>query len=247
MNQNFKLTGAPNFRDLGGLPTTTGRKVRFHRLLRSDHLGALQADDLAALASTLGESIRVLDLRGETERQSAMCVIPGATVHSLPIEPSIVQKLSELMGAGTPPSAQETVGLMQDTYRNFVRVNTPRFSDLFGHALEQQEAPLVFHCTAGKDRTGLAAALLLLALDVDADVVMDDYLHTNVRLADRIPAGVLPPQVARVLWSVQPEFLQAAYEVIDADYGNVANYLKSGIGLGNAELERLRSLYLQVP
>ena len=247
MNKAFQLSGAPNFRDLGGLRTADGRAVRHHRLLRSDHLGALQPEDLVALSDSLGESIRVLDLRGETERQSALCVIPGATVHSLPIEPSIVQKLSELMGAGTPPSGEETVSLMQDTYRNFVRVNTPRFADLFGHALAQNPAPLVFHCTAGKDRTGLAAALLLLALDVPPGVVMDDYLQTNVRLAGRLPTGALPVHVAQVLWSVQPAFLEAAYGVIDAEHGGVANYLRAGIGLGDAEFARLRELYLQSP
>ena len=245
MSQPFKLSGAPNFRDLGGYPTDTGHTVRRHRLFRSDHLGALESQDLSALAASLGESVRVLDLRGVSEREEAACAIPGATVHSLPIEPTIVQKLSSLLEAGHELTADDTVALMQDTYRGFVRHNTPRFAALFTHVLDAHEAPVVFHCTAGKDRTGFAAALVLRALGVPQDAVMQDYLHTNERLADRVPSGALPPQVARVLWRVQPEFLHAAFEAVDADFGSLEAYFRDGLGLGGAERDRLRRLYLE--
>lgn len=244
MPQLLTLTGAPNFRDLGGYATASGATVRRHRLFRSDHLGALRASDISTLNSALGENVRVLDLRGASERETAACAIPGATVHSLPIEPTVVQKLSELLGEGHPVSAAETVALMQDTYRGFVRGNTPRFASLFSHLLEAHEAPLVFHCTAGKDRTGFAAALILRALDVPHEVVVDDYLHTNTRLAGKIPSGALPPQVAKVLWSVQPDFLQAAFDAVESDYAGLDGYFREGLGLGESERERLKSLYL---
>src|SRR6185369_5508513 len=206
MPPSLNLTGASNFRDLGGLQTASGLTIRRRRLFRSDHLGSLEASDLAPLAATLGHSIRVLDLRGIAERETAVCVIPGAAVHSLPIEPTIVQKLSELLAAGHRLTVADTVALMQDTYRGFVRGNTQRFAALFAHLLDAHDEPVVFHCTAGKDRTGFAAALLLRALEVPQEAVMRDYLHTNERLAGRVPSGALPPQVAKVLWSVQPEF-----------------------------------------
>src|SRR4051794_35754780 len=163
------LTGASNFRDLGGYRTASGQITRQRRLLRSDHLGNLAPSDISVLASHLGAAVRVLDLRGVTEREAAVCAIPGATVHSLPIEPTIVQKLTDVIASGEKLTGADTVALMQETYRNFVRANTPRFASLFAHALEPHHAPLVFHCTAGKDRTGLAAALLLRALDVPQD------------------------------------------------------------------------------
>ena len=240
----MQLTGAPNFRDLGGYATTSGHAVRRRRLFRSDHLGALHPEDISQIGSALGESVRVLDLRGTAERESAACVIPNAIVHSLPIEPSIVQRLNDLLAAGTEISAADTVALMQDTYRGFVRVNTQRFADLFGHVLESHAAPIVFHCTAGKDRTGFAAALLLLALGVPRDVVMRDYLITNERLAGRLHPGTLPPAVGAVLWSVQEDFLHAAFEAVDADYGGVDAYLHKGIGLGPSQMQRLREMYL---
>ncbi|HSV44533.1 MAG TPA: tyrosine-protein phosphatase, partial [Ramlibacter sp.] len=150
------LTGAPNFRDLGGHVTAGGRTVRHGRLFRSDHLADLSPADLALLASALGPAPRVIDLRGTAEREAAACAIAGATVHSLPIEPTIVQRLAGLLEAGERLTAETTVALMQETYRNFVRHNTPRFADLFRHVLDDAPGPLVFHCTAGKDRTGFA-------------------------------------------------------------------------------------------
>jgi protein-tyrosine phosphatase len=134
MTVPLALTGAPNFRDLGGYTGAGGRRVRHHRLFRSDHLAHLAPADVQALTNTLGPNVRVLDLRGEAERATAACAIPGATVHSLPIEPTVVQRLTDLLAAGQPPSSEETVALMQDTYRGFVRGNTPRFAQLFAHA-----------------------------------------------------------------------------------------------------------------
>ena len=133
---------------------------------------------------------------------------------------------------------------MQDTYRAFVRHNTHRFSSLFGHLLESDD-PLVFHCTAGKDRTGFAAALILRALGVPQDDVMRDYLLTNERLKPKSEWKGLDPEVAVVLYRVQPEFLDAAFETVDQTYGGVEAYFREGLGLREAERARLRELYLE--
>jgi protein-tyrosine phosphatase len=244
----LELAGASNFRDLGGYVADGGRTVRRWRLLRSDHLAFLEPRDLSVLAERLGHGVRVLDLRGVAEREAAACAIPSATVHSLPIEPTVVQKLADLLDAGHRITAAETVALMQETYRNFVDVNTPRFAALFGHVLEADASPLVFHCTAGKDRTGFAAALILRSLGVSEGDVMRDYLLTNERLKmpDASRHG-LTPEVGAVLWRVQPEFLQAAFEAVQAGYGGLEGYLRDGLGLREPERERLRELYLETP
>jgi len=245
---SIRLRGASNFRDLGGYVADAGRRVRRFRLLRSDHLANLRPEDLSVLATRLGKSVRVLDLRGVAERKTAACVIPTATVHSLPIEPTIVQKLTDLLEAGHRITAADTAALMQETYRGFVRANTPRFASLFAHVLDEHEAPLVFHCTAGKDRTGFAAALILRSLGVSDEDVMRDYLLTNERLTmpDASRHG-LTPEVGAVLWRVQPDFLHAALEAVQADYGGLEAYFREGLGLGDAERERLRELYLEHP
>lgn len=227
-----------NFRDLAGhvrLP------MRPHVLFRSDHLGALNEDD-ARQIEALGIR-RVLDFRGEHERSAAVCALPGVAVHSLAIEPTIVQKLASLLAAGGALGEADVVALMQDTYRGFVRHNTHRFAEFFGHLLQSDE-PTVFHCTAGKDRTGFAAALVLRALGASHDEAMHDYLLTNERLQPGVLRLQLPAHVARVLLGVQPEFLDAAFHAVDEDYGSLQAYLRDGLGLRDAEQTRLRQLYL---
>jgi protein-tyrosine phosphatase len=234
MSSLFNIAGASNFRELP--------LVKPGSLYRSDHLGALNADD-ARQIRTLGIR-RVLDFRGVDERTSAACVLPDVEVHSLAIEPTIVQVLTDLMAAGRELTSAEVVEHMQDTYRGFVRKNTHRFAEFFAHLLESNQ-PTVFHCTAGKDRTGFAAALVLHALGASRDDVMLDYLLTNERLKPvSLAAGWLPAPVAAVLHRVQPEFLQASYEAVEQDYGGLEGYFREGLGLGEAERERLRELYL---
>lgn len=213
-------------------------------IFRSDHLGALDEQDARAIAG-LGIA-RVLDFRGAQERTSAACRLAGVQVHSLAIEPTIVQVLADLLDAGRELTAEDVVAHMQDTYRGFVARSTPRFAEFFGHLLET-DAPTVFHCTAGKDRTGFAAALVLHALGASGEEVMRDYLLTNERLEPASLHGkwALPPHAARVLYGVQPEFLQASFDEIDRRWGGMEGYLREGIGLREPERARLRELYLR--
>ena len=207
------------------------------------HVGALTGADGRQIEA-LGVR-RVLDFRGVEERTSAACALPGVQVHSLAIEPTIVQVLQDLLAAGHALTGAEVVDHMRDTYRGFVRHNSHRFAEFFGHLLASDE-PTVFHCTAGKDRTGFAAALVLRVLGATQDAVMRDYLLTNERL--KPPPGLrqwLPPEAAAVLYGVRPEFLAAAFDAVEEDFGGVEAYLREGLGLGDAEQERLRALYLQ--
>jgi protein-tyrosine phosphatase len=234
----MRFASSANFRRVG---VPQGRGTPLKNLYRSDHLGALDAQDASQIVA-LGIS-RVLDFRGVEERTAAACRLPGVTVHSLPIEPTIVQKLQELLAAGEPLSAADVSVHMQDTYRGFVRHSTPRFAEFFAHLLASDE-PTVFHCTAGKDRTGFAAALLLKAVGVDDDAVMRDYLLTNERV--ELPAVSrmgLPREAMAVLWRVQPDFLQAAFAEAQARHGSLDAYLREGLGLGDAERARLVALY----
>jgi protein-tyrosine phosphatase len=228
-----------NFRDLAAHVRSV--PVRPHVLFRSDHLGALDARDADQIMA-LG-ICRVLDFRGENERAAAMCSLPKVQVHSLAIEPTIVQVLTQLTEAGHRLSEADVVVHMQDTYRGFVRTSTHRFAEFFQHLLES-DSPTVFHCTAGKDRTGFAAALVLHALGATREDVMHDYLLTNERL--KPPSSFwrnLEPHAAAVLWGVRPEFLQAAFEAIDRDYGGLEGYLRDGLRIGRAERARLHALY----
>jgi protein-tyrosine phosphatase len=240
--RHLNLAGASNFRDLGGYPARDGRKVRWRQIFRSNHLGHLTDGDIEVVR---GLGVRsAFDFRGSIERAEARCAMAEITVHSLPVEPTVVAALRAIAAGGTPLSAVHATEVMRDSYRSYVQQNTPRFRTLFGHLLEDR-APLVIHCTAGKDRTGFACALILYALGVPAEVISEDYLLTN-RFYRRDPSSGsdLPDDVKQVLGSVQPSFLGAAFEAIDADYGDLERYLRDGLGLGAAERAKLEARYL---
>jgi protein-tyrosine phosphatase len=233
----MRFPSSVNFRRVGA--REPGGALR--NLYRSDHLGALDEADAREIAA-LGIT-RVLDFRGVQERASAACRLPGVAVHSLPIEPTIVQKLADLLAAGHRLSAADMAAHMQETYRGFVRHNTARFAEFFAHLLASDE-PTVFHCTAGKDRTGFAAALLLKAVGATDDEVMHDYLLTNERLVlpEESRLG-LPREAMVVLWRVEPDFLRAAFDEVGQRYGSLQAYFRDGLALGGAERERLRAWY----
>ena len=241
--RHLSLAGASNFRDLGGYPTKDGRTVRWRQIFRSNHLGHLTGDDAAVLRKLGVKS--AFDFRGTAERAEALCGLPEITVHSLPVEPTVVAALRAIAAGGAPLSTSHAVEVMRDSYRSYVQQNTPRYRTLFAHLL-QDSAPLVIHCTAGKDRTGFACALILHTLGVSDEVISEDYLLTN-RFYRRDPnsGSDLPDDVKQVLGSVQTSFLGAAFEAIDADYGDLETYLQKGLGIGAAEHAALTARYLQ--
>ena len=237
------LQGATNFRDLGGYPGQGGRPVRWRRLFRSDHLGDLTATDKAVLAK-LGLAT-AFDFRGEAELAAAPYELPGVARHSLAIEPTVVQRMQDLAASGQHLTAPAVARLMEDLYRALVNDQAHRFAELFEHLL-RAEAPVVFHCTAGKDRTGFAAALILLALGVPRDVVLQDYLLTNdVFRPPPARTSEIPADALAVLWRVQQGFLDAALHVVDADHGGVERYLQHRLGLSRTALGELAARYLE--
>jgi protein-tyrosine phosphatase len=239
----WRLQGASNFRDLGGYPGRGGRPLRWRRLFRSDHLGGLTPSDHATLAG-LGLT-RAFDFRGIAERAATPYQLPGVTQHSLAIEPTVVQHMQDVAAAGHTLNGPIVAELMKDLYRALINDRADRFAQLFEHLL-QSDAPAVFHCTAGKDRTGVAAALVLLALGVPRDVVLQDYLLTNelVQLPPHPPSDT-PAEALAVLWQVQQGFLDTALRIVDADHGGIERYLRQRLGLSAAALDALAARYLQ--
>ncbi len=240
--RHLNLEGASNFRDLGGYHTRDGRIVRWRQIFRSNHLGHLTEADIEVLR---GLGVRsAFDFRGTEERVAAMCGIAGIAVHSLPIEPTVVAALRARRADGAALSSEDALEVMRNSYRNYVRHNTHSYRTLFAHLLEDR-APLVIHCTAGKDRTGFACALILHALGVPDDVIAEDYLLTN-RFYRRDPTASsdLPEDVRQALASVEASFLGAAFEAIGAEYGDLENYFSDGLGVGADQRAKLKTRYL---
>ena len=241
--RHFNLAGASNFRDLGGYPGKDGRRLRWRQIFRSNHLGRVTEADIAILRGLGLKS--AFDFRGTEERLAAMCGLTEIAVHSLPIEPTVVAALHARLAAGAALSSADALDVMRDSYRNYVRQNTSSFRALFAHLLEDR-APLVIHCTAGKDRTGFACALILHALGVPNDLIAEDYLLTN-RFYRRDPASApdLPDDVGQAIGSVEASYLTAGFEAIRADYGDLETYFTDGLHVGARERADLKARYLQ--
>jgi len=240
--RRLNLEGASNFRDLGGYRAGDNRSLRWRQIFRSNHLGHLTEADIRVVRGLGVKS--AFDFRGVDERKVAECVIPEINVHSLPIEPTVVAALRAKLQARSLSSA-DALEIMRESYRGYVRTNTHSYRELFTQLLEKRE-PVVIHCTAGKDRTGFACALILHALGVPASVISEDYLLTN-RFYRRDPnsAPDLPTDVRQAIGSVDSSFLAAGFDAVNAQYGDLEGYFRDGLGLGTVERTELKARYLQ--
>jgi protein-tyrosine phosphatase len=245
--------GPSNFRDLGGYPTADGRRLKRGLLFRSDHLGHLTDVDQELIAD-LGIKT-VVDLRRQRERDEILDRIddPEITQIWLPVasEGSDVQDMRRGLEAGLISPARAHQYLV-DANREFVRIFGHVFQAFLHLLLEEESYPLVFHCTAGKDRAGFAAALSLISVGASLETVFHDYLATNHCTANYVN-GILDglndtramkadPEAVRTLMQVQPAFLGAALDAMAEDFGDVDSYLEQALTFDAAKRERLRSI-----
>jgi protein-tyrosine phosphatase len=241
------LENASNLRDLGGWPTRDGRVVRSGLVYRAPALVALSAADIQSIAA-LG--IRTTcDFRGVKESALNPVVLDGATVRLLPIEPSVGAGLRDILRTGQATghvSPEEMLKLLREAYVAYALASSTRYRDVFGLLADDGNLPLLMHCSAGKDRTGFGAALLLTALGVAWPHVMQDYLATNI-LWKREIAGFfdLPAPLKDTLLSVHEPLLVAAFDAVRQEYGSVDAYLEQAIGLTPAARARLADRLLE--
>jgi protein-tyrosine phosphatase len=237
------LEGTTNVRDLGGWPTRDGRRVRFGQIFRAARLARITEADTKALQA-LGVRT-VVDLRGADERAKVPNVDHGFHEVSLAIEPSIGPRLREMAekGEGT---ADEMRAMMARAYAAYAIDWSAQYRALFALLLSEQRVPLLFHCTAGKDRTGFGAALILAALGVREEAIREDYLATTrLWVPDEEASRTLPPEVAQVLLSVHVSLLGAAFDAIHEWHGTLEGYLRERLGLDAPRTETLRARLLE--
>lgn len=234
------MEGGYNFRDLGGYKNRRGEQVRWNTIFRSDDLATLTDLDLDYLAGI--PLISIVDFRGVDEIKEAPDRIPESVknVYSYSIMPGNmnseqIKKLSKNIPVDQLMKKMYVLLVTQpeivDQYRRFFALMQDNFT-----------APLLFHCSAGKDRTGMAAALFLSALDIDEEAVIQDYLLSNRYIPAKYAQVIAQQPQYKIAFEVDRSFIETAFSQIRKDYGSVNNYLETVL---NVDLEKLRSLYLE--
>ncbi|MGY0230844.1 tyrosine-protein phosphatase [Longispora urticae] len=251
------LSGAPNTRDLGEHVTARGERLATGRAYRADSLVRLTDDDIAVVEGW--GLAHVLDLRGgpEVATLGADRLPTGPVLRALPVydeDLDIYALMTAAIGSGDPDRQAELLGggrgeqLMVDMYRWFV--THPGARAQFGAALatlaDPAGVPVLFHCTAGKDRTGWLAAVALTAVGVDRAAVFADYLRTNTSADQsralleglRVRGLVRDVELFAPLIEAREAYLAAAFEEVDRAYPDFATFVTAGLGVDPAALRQ---------
>lgn len=257
-----KGAGIPNLRDLGGYTTTDGRRVRWGILYRGPGLFDLTKAE-KQYVQTLGLRT-VFDLRSRMEVDDAPDWVPNEAEY---LNFSGIPTMDEEEHGGNLDMKSLVLQSMKDPnmlayLRDYLpngyctmAKRTTAFSELFNILLQKPGQPILFHCSAGKDRTGVSAAFILRALGVSQDVIMQDYLLSNTHRAAvnrpllfKLRLATRNKQVYEVLKEsllVSPELLQATFDTIDKEYGNFNTFLDKGLGITAAGIKTLQDTYLE--
>ena len=243
------LVGATNFRDLGGYEAADGRKVKWRRLFRSNSLATLTDEDLEHV-KTLGIKL-ICDLRRDEERIEAPTRLPeiaAPPIIQLAVGPQRKDsKLYQYLWRGDATAA-EMHAAMLGIYREFAIKFSPQYAEFLRRIAHSDYLPLLFHCSAGKDRTGFAAALILETLGVSRETILDDYALTNRyltrNLADKYP-DLKSPELFHTMMAANPDYLLATYEAVDEVFGSFERYLSDGLAISSATRDDLRRLLLE--
>lgn len=249
-----------NLRDLGGLATTDGRTVAMGKVFRSGQLVDLPEEQIAVVH---GLGVRkVLDLRSSHERAAVPGLqLPGAEHVWLDVlgdaHATGPTRLGEVLRRPVEASALLGAGRADEifcaAYRDMVSSPLARaaYGRLLRVLLDPGAGPVLFHCAAGKDRTGWAAALVLSALGVPSDAILADYLETNDGFLASYTSFVSTwaekggdPEVLLAVMSARPAYLLAALDETHSSYGGIEGYLVDGLGMGADVVERLRDRLL---
>jgi protein-tyrosine phosphatase len=255
------LAGVRNFRDMGGVPATDGRRLRRGRLYRSGHLAHATEDDTAFLSSLRLHTI--FDLRNSTDiaLEGPDVDLPGVRNVNMPLtDPDKGADFWATVRDGDLPALRGALGNGQGAarmiaaYRSLIRERTAEHGRLLRLIVEEESVPVLLHCAAGKDRAGTSIAVILLALGVSRDAIEEDYLLSNdAHRRYRVKRGadaadpIAAPEVMELLsplFEARVEYLAAAFDTIDRIWGSTERYLADGLGCTPGARERLRALLL---
>tara|TARA_B100000989_G_C19475876_1_gene442870 strand:+ start:351 stop:1235 length:885 start_codon:yes stop_codon:yes gene_type:complete len=250
-HRKILLDGTSNTRELGGYKTKDGKSLKWGVLYRSDKLSELTDPDQKYLTQ-LGIKT-VIDFRSEEEKQNEPDQVPSNLKYiEMPIEAdgAIRPKVEAILKG----DLNEDVGaILVETNKEFISDFSGVFKSFIESLVENQE-PTLFHCTAGKDRAGFAAALVLLAVGVPEEIVIEDYMKTNKYTEETIQdyinkinlysLGNVDAEILRPLLGVEERFIRAALDEIKLNYGNIESFIKDGLEIPDESIVELKNFLL---
>ena len=240
------LDNTINFRDLGGLKTKDGRTVRKGFIYRSDNLSKLEPDDFGAFNAL--RIATVYDLRTDHEIEGREDRLP-ANVHYLHT-PVVQDNAGEIKGLkkrvlNGEITEQQAKDMTAKFYADAVTVNIGAVKDILKQ-ITSSDQPVLYHCSAGKDRTGIISALILSILNVDRQVIVDDFMVSNYYRRARAEKTLGKAKLGRIikpklnmdaieiLSTVDESFIQATFHAIDSTYGGMEPFIENGLGINKA-------------
>jgi len=257
--RHLVFEGIQNFRDLGGYKTRDGRTVKWGMLFRSGQLSELTNKDHASFKD-LGIQL-ICDFRWEAEQLRAPNNLPDSdqpNIQSLPIKTGSFRSFLEKNGK-EHPGPEDMMAAMKEIYRDFVNEYARTYATMFQRMLQTDRGTTLIHCSAGKDRTGFGSAMILYALGVDREVIMNDYLLSakyfsadsamemllkNNENNRRFPFDL---NAFRPVYEVYPEYLETALGEIEQKYASVERYLEEALGMTREIRKHLQEKYLEKP
>ena len=246
------MDGAHNTRELGGYKTTDGKSIKWGMLYRSDKLSDISKTDQKYL-QTLGIK-KIVDFRSEEEKTEDPDIIPeGIDYIEMPIsvDGAMRSKIEAVLKGETD---KEVKSFLVDANREFVTSYTDVYEN-FLRGLIDEDAPTLFHCTAGKDRAGFAAAITLIALGVSRETVIKDYMKTNAFTQERIEEILdqielmslyqTDAEILRPLIGVERIYIETAFKTAEEKYGSLENFIRVGLNISDEDIQQLRNKFLE--
>ena len=260
-NQLIGVTSGRNFRELGGYETLSGKKIKMHKLLRTGNLADLSPFDKQFLTD-YGVKYDV-DFRSQDEVDKQPDRVPDGVeyVYDPVFSEDLTNSSKSITDLNKQASKDADFGFnhMHYAYEDMIRSDSAQkaYRKFFDILLENDVdgESVIFHCTAGKDRTGFGALLILSALGVPLNIIKQDYLLTNITTKDFIDSMVEHArqsgqnenvlQSIHDIQSVHPAYLEHAIKVLNDEYGGINNYLRDVMKLSSSDIVKLRQIYLE--